>query len=301
MTLTNHSADSKSAAAPDGIQTDRRTLIAGGAAALTGASALPALGASQTPARVDFSDPEQHLNAVIKIRASLDERLCMGFIKGRYYGVVDSTLTPLYNVLAGTISQYRRRNDGNYDARSLEVAFFTDWDTNELLETFDNPYTGKRVEVPQTRLGPSHTILSREERRLPEGGNELPGAEVSNRFLPPRVVHDDVYIVEEIRVTMPAGPGSAPFHYNEISTFQARMEELVDPEVKSANTQVHFNSIVSWRPWLNMAGHPGHLLGNGTGRRVFSADGLPPDYVALVRIHHPDFLDQPSALLKEAG
>ncbi len=285
-----------------GESIDRRLFVRAGSTALTGAAIAPVLSINEANAAVvDFSDPEQHFNALIKIRASHDDRLCMGFIKGRYYGVVESTITPLYNVLAGTISQYKRRDDGDYDSRSLEVAFFTDWDTNDLLETFDNPYTGETVDVPQTRLGPSQTILSLEGRRIPEGRNELPGAEVSDRFLPPRVVHDDVYIVEEVMVTMPAAPGGLPFHYNEISTFHARMDELMNPEIKSANTQVHFNGIVGWRPWLKMGDHPGHLLGNGTGRRAFSADDLPTDYAALVRTHHPDFLDQPLDLLAEAG
>ena len=79
-----------------------------------GAMLAPSLGfAGAHAARVDFSDPEQHFNALIKIRASLDDRLCRGFIKGRYYGVVENELTPLYNVLAGTISQYKKRDDGD--------------------------------------------------------------------------------------------------------------------------------------------------------------------------------------------
>ena len=43
------------------------------------------------------------------MRGALDGQLVVGFVSGRYDGVVDSEMTPLYGVAGATISRYRAR------------------------------------------------------------------------------------------------------------------------------------------------------------------------------------------------
>ena len=47
------------------------------------------------------------------MRGALDGRLCMGYVKGLYYGVVEDRITPLYGVLGGTFSRFQRVEGGS--------------------------------------------------------------------------------------------------------------------------------------------------------------------------------------------
>ncbi|MEQ9109371.1 MAG: DUF1838 family protein [Rhodospirillaceae bacterium] len=276
----------------------RRALLGGIGGAGLMAAGTPALAA--TGHTLDFSNRRDQLTALIKMRASMDNRIVMGGVKGYYYGVVNNKMTPLYGVLAGTLATYKQVDEWNYEGASFEVAYFTDWETGELLETFDNPYTGETVEVPQTRSGPSKLFLSLEGRRAPSDNPALAGLDINHRFITPRNDNGTVVLVEEIRVGTPDGFSGPSFHYNEVTTYRAQMADVANPDVMLANDSTHFNGIVSWRPWLKMSGHPGHLFGTATGGRFETIEDYPPYYVELTNKHHPDVFSDPAALLASA-
>ncbi|MFL2770952.1 MAG: hypothetical protein ACJZ9F_08070, partial [Rhodospirillaceae bacterium] len=78
----------------------RRSLLGGlGASGLFSAS--PTFGAVD-PSGLDFSQKSHRMQALIKMRASMDNRIVMGGVQGLYYGVVNNKIAPLYGVLAGT-------------------------------------------------------------------------------------------------------------------------------------------------------------------------------------------------------
>lgn len=274
----------------------RRSMLGGiGGAGLIAAGG-PALGAT-SGRTLDLSDDKDRLTALIKMRASMDDRIVMGGVKGLYYGLVNSKVTPLYGVMGGTLARYEQLDEWTYAGVSFEVAYFTDWETGELLETFDNPYTGETVEVPQTRMGPSKLLLSLGGRRSPSESPRLAGLDISHRFLPARNERGTVVLVEEIAVGTPDGFKGPSFHYNEVTTYRAQMEDLANPDVMIANDSTHFNGIVSWRPWLKMGDHPGHLFGTATGGRFETVDDYPEYYLELTNKHHPDVFAGPAAIL----
>ncbi len=275
----------------------RRSLLGG-----IGAAGLAASGVTQAQAAgheniLDFSKREDRMTALIKMRCSMDDRIVMGGVKGLYYGVVNNKITPLYGVLAGTVARYKQIDEWRYEGASFEVAYFTEWETGEVMETFDNPYTGETVEVPHTRLGPSKLIIGLDGREIPSDSPRLAGMDINHRFIPPRVEHDTVVLVEEIRVGTPEDFSGPQFHYNEVTTYRAQMADLANPDVMIANDSTHFNGIVSWRPWLKMGDHRGHLFGTATGGRYATVDDYPPYYVEMTNKHHPDVFGDTAALL----
>lgn len=275
----------------------RRSILGGmGGAGLLAAGTTSARADSHTAA-LDFSKKEDQLTAIIKMRASMDNSIVMGGVTGLYYGVVDNRITPLFGVLAGTMSRYKQLDEWRYEGVTFEVAYFTDWNTGELLETFDNPFTGKTVEVPQTRMGPSKLIIGIDGREIPSDNPRMASMDISHRFIPPRVEHDDVILVEELHAgTKKDFPGQA-FHFNEVTTYRAKMADLVNPDVMIANENTHFNVVVTWRPWLNMGDHAGHMLGTAPGGRYATVDDFPPYYVELTNKYHPDVFGDTAALL----
>lgn len=273
--------------------TSRRNMLGFGALALT----VPTLVTSARAAtgKLDLANPTDALTAIMKMRCALDDRICMGFVKGLYYGVVDAKIRPLYGVLGGTFSRYKKVDDNTYEGRTFEVAYFTDWNTGQLMETFDNPYTGEKVTVPQTRMGPSTVKIT--AQGVTAEGAAARGLQFTHRFLPMRVVNNDVWMVEETVVGTPPEFKGPRFAYNEVTTYQTTLDQLNDPKLKQTPTHVHFNGVVSWRPWLKMGDRPGHLLGNATGRRVNKMTEYPREYQEWTQKHHPDVWANPGAIL----
>lgn len=274
--------------------TRRNTLAALGGLAL--GAALPR--AALARGGLDLADRGDLLTALAKMRGSTDGRLTIGWVVGTRYAVPEHVAIPMMGILAATFSQYRRTGPDAFEARAIEVAFFTDVATGELLETWKNPVTGAVVKVPQTRMGPSVTILTADGLKVPRPSGEAAGLELKHRFLPPVVVGDDVWVTEDIRVD--ASPGGQRFAYNELSTYHARKSELDDPARAVVDTQVDYQSLITYRPWMGFGDAPGHTIARGSGRRATRVEDLPPQYLALARRHHPDVLDDPLAVLAQA-
>ena len=286
---------------PNAWEPNRRALVAGvataGLTSVAGASLaapgpLPRAGGSG----LNLTDPDDYLKAVLKMRGSLDEKLVIGFTIGRYYGVVDNTPTYLFDLLAAAFFLYRPRADGGYEDRTFEIAYFTDAATGRPLETFLNPYTNKRVKVPQTRLGPTDRTLTRQARIISRG--TPPGGVFDDQFLPARVVGDDVWITEQYNVYLPAGMlGPTAFRFNELTTAHASKADLDNPALTRVPTTTSTQIQVDWRPWLEMTDLRGHMNLTSAGRMLSRVEDLPDTYLELGHRYHPDVLRDPYAFM----
>jgi hypothetical protein len=133
----------------------RRAILMGlGSLALAGLTP-PALARDHRGRGLDLADRRDLLTALIKMRGATDGRLVISYVIGARYAVPEHNAIPMMGILAATFSRYRQLDPDTFEARALEVAFFTDLSTGELLDDWKNPVTGTVVKVPQTRMGPS--------------------------------------------------------------------------------------------------------------------------------------------------
>lgn len=273
----------------------RRSLLQGmGGAALAFSTPL-----SLAAGGLDFSNPRDRLTALAKMRGSTNGILTIGWVMGTRYAVVDSKAIPMLGILAGTFSQYRPLDADTFEARALEVAYFTDLETGKLLETWENPVTGKRVEVPQTRMGPSRILLRAEGLEVPRPAGEATGMKINHRFNDPIEFAGRIWITEEIRVQSDAhAPGGRPFRYNEMTTYESRLADLENDDITAAPVNVQFHSLVTFRPWMGFGDTPGHTTARGFGGRETRVEDLPPYYLELTERYHPDVLNDPMAALE---
>lgn len=279
---------------------DRRALFTGLGALALGAAARPAWSlAGQERAGLDLADRRDLLTAIAKLRGATDDRLCIGYVVGTRYAVPEHRAIPMMGILAATFSQYRRVSDDAFEARALEVAYFTDLATGKLLEKWKNPVTGTTVEVPLTRMGPSRIRVTADGLTVANPSGEASGLKLTHVFQPPVLVGDNVWLTEQINVDGPPGP--RPFVYNELSTFHARKSELDDPARATVAAQVQYQSLITYRPWMGFGDTPGHTLARGAGVHVSRIGELPPYYLELTRRLHPDVLKDPLALLADKG
>jgi hypothetical protein len=247
---------------------------------------------------LDLDDRSDFLLAAVKMRASIDERLCIGWVTGTRYAVIDHQAIPMMGLLAATFTQYRRSRPDAYTAKSLEVAYFTDLKTRKLIETWRNPVTDRVVDVPMVRMGPSQFEITADGLEIKRAAGEAVGMTFNHKFRPADIRGDDVWITEVIDVRgTPQAEDANPFVYNEMTTYRAKMSELADPERATVPADVSFHGLVTFRPWMGFGDMPGHTTAHGAGTRAASIADLPEYYVELTREFHPDVLDDPLAVL----
>ena len=274
---------------------NRREILAGlGASALTTAS-MPAWGR----AGIDLNNRRDFLQSVVKMRGSTDERLCIGWVAGTRYAVVEHRAIPMMNLLAATFSQYRQKPGGDYEARSIEIAYFLDLVSGKLLETWRNPVTDRVVDVPQVRMGPSAFDISADGLQIRRAAGEAVGMSLNHRFESPYQRGDDVWITEVIDVNGKPRKDSRPFVYNEMSTYHARLSDLANPALATVPANISFHGLVTFRSWMGFADTPGHTTAHGSGTRASRMAELPAYHQELTKALHPDVYANPLEILSE--
>lgn len=289
--------------------TRRGVLGAGMSTMLLGPAVL-----TPRPARAsdpfDAKDPASVLLAVSRMRGSLDGRITMGWLKARRYGVIDAELTPLLGMVTGTFARHKLLENGAIETNSFELAFYTDLETGEVLDTLTMPFTGKTVKVPRLLLGPSrgttrprfHEIVETrdaEERTDSEEAMRPPGSTRFERWLGPvERKQDDIWITQaSTAVRIPAEPQARKIVYSESVTSRARYDDIASPGVSSVPATLSYTGVSSWRPWMEMGAHPGHTTSHGIGGKTFDVAELPDDYRAMAERFYPEALADPGSLL----
>jgi hypothetical protein len=113
--------------------------------------------------------------------------------------------------------------------------------------------------------------------------------------LSPIIIEDDYWITEESKSRFQLPGQSKPVHFNELVTMHARCSDLAKADAVRVPCQTAFTAIVSWRPWMKMGDHPGHLFANAAGRYDVGLDALPTAWQAAVRARRPQLLQDPGA------
>ena len=95
-----------------------------------------------------------------KLNYSFDDRVVFWYLRAIRYGLVDSAFTPFWDMHVGLISLAQDENDG-FRTKTMSAIFYTDIESGELLENFDNPFTGERLPVRQPGLNRSSRLYNR--------------------------------------------------------------------------------------------------------------------------------------------
>ena len=256
------------------------------------------------------------VRALMKMRSSTDGRLRFGWLEANRLSYIDGEIFPILDLLAGTVSRAKDNGDGTFDVTVVEVTYYLDVESGELLDTLKVPGTGLEVKVPLYRSGPavvqvsassSISEVSDGSAGVVEGDDEsgpnafAPKGDVQlDRSVGPAYVDgNDLWIeTSEYGRVSPANPGDQPVFYKESAIWLGKKDELVDPEVHSAQTKLSYSAASSWRPWMQMGDVKGHTMAHGIGGKSAALDGMPDRWLRLTEQHHPDILDDPIGVLR---
>ena len=237
------------------------------------------------------------LRTLMKLRAALDDRVTLEWFKGVVYGVADSAMTPLFTVNAVAFAYYEETQAGDFRGRRVEVTYHGDLERDRLIERFDNPYTGGTVDVPLSRTPLQDAVIGRNGLVVPARIGPM-RIEAETGLGPGLVNGGRCWVRLDTRSTVFADGVDAPVNeYGESITYAGDSREVADPGVLSAACQLSYTNAMSWRPWLQMQGRPGHTMTAACGEKVESLAELPPDLRDFVRTRHPDLAEDARAVL----
>ena len=277
-------------------QISRRTAISGALlAAGSGMAAGCALGQSGKPV-LDLEDPASRARIRAKIQGSAAEETLHGLAQLHLYAYLnDGNAQPLLTMWNYTVTQWQPQSATSYSMRHYETGIYTKFNTQEVLEVWENPVTGEQREVWPFIGGPIKGELG------PDGMVTDENATVKPESLGIQVVGDKVFVPAQSSFNFPnpfnpekwpkeaAGP---IYYWDSYSTVSALLKEVADPKLDRVNSTLQFQNLVSWHPWFGMGDRGGRSFGRAFGTKLENGfDDVPKFLQVALEKQTPEILN----------
>jgi len=148
---------------------------------------------------------------------------------------------------------------------SREIMLMLDPETGEVVDRWDNPYTGETVDVMQIHNDPVNG-----RPNYPVGADGSPFTLSTLREAGPYV-----FMPFEVPLFYPNPLAGAyqqyvgnMYHAMEIFDFAAMKDELYDSDLPTAYPMISWVRLSPWAPWMEMGGRPGQMVFNAMGRKL---------------------------------
>ena len=177
-----------------------------------------------------------------------------------------------------------------YRQVSREVMFYLDPKTNEVLRTWENPWSGETVDVMQIANDPVNGRAS-----YPYSADGKPYTISTMRrqgkwlFLPMEV---PLFYHNVLAGDYQDYVGNK-YHAMEIFDFAMSADEMLDTKNPTAYPTISWVRISDWMPWMKMRGRQGQMVFNAMGAKLKSYDDLPKVIKDEIALNHPEYTAPP--------
>jgi hypothetical protein len=291
----------------------RRFVLGAGAASLMSATlGGAAVKAEDTPkaARepVRFDDPVWNREASARLQADTNGEQVYGHCSGIVTGIrPGEAVRPLVGFEVFSTIRVLRQPDGSYQRMTKETIFYTDVATGQILDEWDNPYTGERVRVVDVANDPYNWVISEyvQPPALPgaiSDGKAVPGGKP---FLMKWSVFgpDTIVLTQDFHgyypnrldpATWPRESAGPMVQSSELFRYFISREILEDPTKTHVPHNGSWVRVQPWLPWMLMGQTPGHVMYDGIFRPSRSLDYYAPGVVERIRSRYPQYLEAPT-------
>jgi hypothetical protein len=248
--------------------------------ALNGSSAH----AANKSAPPDFTDPITALRTHVKMVGSLSKTTIYSFMRLNIYADLgEGNFVPFFTMNNILVDYWQPKGDNQFEMRKYEVGFYTRYDSQEPLEEFANPVTGRTSAIHHFRLGPVPRLYT------PTG---VIAMGYTPKLLPIEVIGDRVFLATQSIESRPDMLDPTRTSYtNSFMTMSSPLADIVDPEVLSAPVHLQLQNKNRWAPWMGMDDRPGGTVARGFGGKVASLDALPKPVIDGARRFVPEIFD----------
>ncbi len=293
---------------------NRRDLLLG-SASLAAASVLPATAQGQGLTNYDWSDPNDNLEAYVKITNSLKDREWVhGWYSGLVFGMLpNKTPDALFGLEGFGLGYTVRQPNGSFVSYWKEVGFYKDLKTNQVIESWKNPYTGETNEVMHIHnrmvkgfLGPrffaSAPVGDQAGRMDFKFPNYRASDDPNNPFIlnwqtignqtsvwmdfrgeVPNLLDPKIWVKESTGERLPIC---------EMFEYVADDNQLRDPSLDRVEHSGSWIRLAPWLPWMMMGRADGRLFYRCTTKSLKDLGELPSNISAYAEKNFSEYLVQ---------
>ena len=285
MRLFFRGADMDKKGLPAGL--DRRSFVSGLAAGAGLGLADQALAVNSDTHSLNLNDPAKNLEALIKLRADVSGAETLTGIPGEVWAWVPGEGNYLLFSSYGIGATRAEQVETGWRLYHREITYFTDPKSGEILQHWDNPFTGRRVEVQHVQeeslnqllefaAGPRKYAVVEDDLVFSDSAFQIMDADMSRASYPLHSQHDK-------------------FQTAELSGIKGRVSEIMNPEVTSVACSTAWTRLGQWMPFMEMGNRPGVMVyHNHAFKFRDGADQLPSNIRDYTVSHYPQFLVSPS-------
>lgn len=220
-----------------------------------------------------------------------------GIFEGRTYSRVPGEKDRLlFNVLGINVRQCGHLEDAvrgeGYRSVSREIMVYMDPESGEIMDRWENPWTGEEIEVVHVANDPVNM-------RAPTFVMDADGKATMERNF--RLYGDVVVSSAEVPLFYPNPLGGeyqkyvgGTYHAMEIFNTFYSAEKMLDRNVKSiGDSHLAWSRVAQWLPWLEMGSRPGLMVFNASGFSTFDKAKIPSALVKILDERYPSYWTPP--------
>lgn len=223
-----------------------------------------------------------------------DQRVRFGIFEGRAYSRVPGEKDRhIFNVLGVNTRQCGSVTDSErgtgFRSVSREVMLYLDPETNEVLDTWQNPWTGESVEVVHVANDPVNM-------RAPRFAAGEDGKPISATL---RVYGDIAMTSFEVPLFYdnPLGSDYQRYvggHYHAMEIFNTTYiaDEMLNAE-SLGRSYISWSRIAQWLPWMEMGSKSGLMVVNATGFSSWNKEDIPEPLMSVLQARYPTYFEPP--------
>jgi hypothetical protein len=295
----------------------RRAALGGMAGIGALAAAGPALGTRAGRGSIrplDITDPRDNLYGFAKMWGTIGPKATLSGYQGVQYAVVGTQRAkPIFGYCGFGNNRNIILPDGSVKVLGKECGYFTDLATGEVIDHWDNPWTGERVEVFPFLNDRWRGTLTLEQKVFKVGDSETvnndngkAGAKGKPFLLPWQRIGDQYLLSWDYahEYTNPVTPEGWPkastgkqVNPSEHFCIFTSAAEIDDRSVESARFTAGFTRQAPWWPWMRMgqSGVDGVLIGRMHSYKITGGvEDIPPAVLKRVERDRPDLLEEPT-------
>lgn len=242
---------------------------------------------------VDLSKASDYLNAFMRVRGDAGGGVTVYHWTGSVYSMIPGEKrTELFGFEGFNIAKTVPGASG-FTLLTREAAFFKDYRSGEILETWRNPLTNIEVPVLHIWNDPVNQDMNFESDMIPYIRQILPSTDLGDEL---------VFNLEIFPFYASPLPRKEYAEFSQSDTYQAaeffqffsRKSDLLNPALRTVPVTLTWNRISPWMPFMRMGDRAGSLVFVCRGRKLEGGfDALPKQIKDYVMKNKPEYAAPP--------
>ncbi len=252
--------------------------------------------AQAIPARLDLSTPNGAMLAMRKVQCSLNDNEAVtyywhGRAFSRRMGERDKHIFNVEGMNVRSCSSVVDPTKGaGYKLVTREILLYKDPKTNDVLKTWDNPWTGETVDVLHVANDPvnSSGYVTGRDGKPAKFAGDIMGNRFQMSFTVPLFYPNPLASDYQTEI-------GGIYHATEMFNFFGHVDDLTDTSRPTADVAVGWSRMSDWLPWMNMSGREGVIYMHTAGRKLESWDDLSTTMKSEIATYYPEYTAPPPA------